>query len=146
MTTGEAVHYREYALDHGVPDSAVLVEPRATNTSENITFTRELLGEERNPATTLILISRPYQQRRAFATARKVWPSVEIICSSQRLPLDEYVESIGDPRRVINMLVGDTQRITLYAEKGFAEAQPVPPSVEIAFTRLVAAGYIDRLL
>ena len=31
---GEAVHYREHALELGVPDSAILVEPKATNTGE----------------------------------------------------------------------------------------------------------------
>ena len=39
MPRGEAVHYRERALQLGVPDSAVLLEPRATNTGDNIEFT-----------------------------------------------------------------------------------------------------------
>src|SRR5688500_6060230 len=40
---GEAVHYREYALEHGVPDEAILIETEATNTAQNFLFTRELL-------------------------------------------------------------------------------------------------------
>jgi hypothetical protein len=43
MPRGEAVHYRERALELGVPRTAVLVEPRARNTGENIRFSRELL-------------------------------------------------------------------------------------------------------
>jgi uncharacterized SAM-binding protein YcdF (DUF218 family) len=143
---GEAVHYREYAVDHGVPDDAILVEPRATNTSENVTYTRQLLQKEGIAARSVILVSRPYQQRRAYATAKKVWPEVEILCSSERLPLREYVESIGDTDKVINMLVGDTQRITVYAEKGFAIAQSVPDAVEAAYYRLVSAGFTKRLV
>jgi DUF218 domain len=42
---GEAVHYREHAIDLGVPGEAILVEPRATNTAENIRFTRVLLDQ-----------------------------------------------------------------------------------------------------
>lgn len=42
---GEAVHYREHVLDLGVPDEAVLVEPRAANTGQNITLSRQLLAE-----------------------------------------------------------------------------------------------------
>ncbi|MEV0089571.1 YdcF family protein, partial [Saccharopolyspora sp. NPDC050642] len=80
------------------------------------------------------------------ATARKIWPEVEIMCSSQRLPLDEYVRSIGDVDRVINMLVGDTQRVGLYAEKGFAIPQEVPPEVNEAYAHLVEAGYTTRLV
>lgn len=143
---GEAVHYREHALALGVPDSAILVEPRATNTGENITFTRQLLAERGSPVRSLLLISRPYQQRRAFATCKKLWPDVEVTCSSRDLPLDEYVDSIGDLDRVINMLVGDTQRITVYAQRGFVIPQQVPPAVQAAYERLIARGYTTRLI
>jgi uncharacterized SAM-binding protein YcdF (DUF218 family) len=36
---GEAVQYREYAIEHGVPAEAVLVEPEATNTQQNFELT-----------------------------------------------------------------------------------------------------------
>jgi hypothetical protein len=42
---GEAVHYREIALERGVPGDAILVEPEARNTGENVEFTRRLLVE-----------------------------------------------------------------------------------------------------
>jgi uncharacterized SAM-binding protein YcdF (DUF218 family) len=143
---GEAVHYSEYALNHGVPDSAILVEPRATNTSENITFSMDLLDDYGVNAASVILVSRPYQQRRAYATAKKLYPAVSITCSSQRLSLLKYVESIGDSNRVINMLVGDTQRIAIYADRGFSIHQAIPPSVEQAYQHLVEAGFTDRLV
>lgn len=38
-----AVHYRDYAITHGVPADAVLTETAATNTAENIQLTRRLL-------------------------------------------------------------------------------------------------------
>jgi uncharacterized SAM-binding protein YcdF (DUF218 family) len=143
---GEAVHYYEYAVEHGVPDEAIFVEPHARNTSENIEFTRDLLNARGINARSIALISRPYQQRRAYATAKKVWPEVEVLCSSERLPLERYVESIGDTDRVINMLVGDTQRISVYADKGFAIPQEVPSAVEAAYQRLVSAGFTRRLV
>lgn len=141
---GEAAHYREHAIERGVPDAAIVVEPKATNTAENIEFTRQALaGRE---VESLLLVSKPYQQRRAFATAQKIWPEAGIVCSSQRAPLDDYVRAIGDADRVIDMLVGDTQRITLYAERGFAIPQGVPDDVEAAYQRLLAAGYTRRLV
>jgi len=130
---GEAVHYREHALQLGVPDEAILVETEATDTASNLTLSRDLL-------------SRPYQQRRAYATCRKVWPEVDVICGSVQMSLDEYVASIGDAERVINMLVGDTQRIDLYAECGFAISQPMPAEVREAYGRLVRRGYTRRLV
>jgi len=93
-----------------------------------------------------MLISRPYQQRRAYATCQQVWPEVEVICGSLPLPLDDYVVSIGDVDRVVSMLVGDTQRIEVYARRGFSAPQPMPDEVRAAFTRLVSAGYTSRLI
>ncbi|MEJ3741720.1 YdcF family protein [Actinomycetes bacterium KLBMP 9797] len=143
---GEAVHYREYAIENGVPPESVLTEIRATNTEENIKFTREILADHEIQARSVIIMSRPYQQRRAFATCKKLWPEVEVLCASRPLSLDDYVVSIGDVNRVINMLVGDTQRIEVYAERGFAIPQHVPEEVRAAYDRLVKAGFTSRLL
>ncbi len=93
---GEAVHYREYAVEQGVPAGAILVEPRATNTAENLEFSRALLAERRIPVESVLIMSRPYQQRRAYATCRLMWPEVEVVCASNPLELDDYVRSIGD--------------------------------------------------
>ena len=143
---GEAVHYREHAISLGVPDEAIMVETRATNTSENLTYTRDLLVTAGIVRASVLLISRPYQQRRAYATCRKVWPKVDVLCSSLPLRLDAYVDSIGDVDRVINMLVGDTQRITIYAQQSFAIEQDIPDHIKAAYQRLVDAGYTRRLV
>jgi len=143
---GEAVHYREHAISLGVPAEAIKVETQATNTGENLTYSRAVLADAGITPSSVLLISRPYQQRRAYATCRKVWPEVEVLCGSRPLPLDEYVDGIGDVDRVINMLVGDTQRITVYAERGFAIDQDIPADVQAAYDRLVDAGYTSRLI
>lgn len=70
---GEAVHYREHAIELGVPDSAILVESQANNTGQNISLSRVLLAEHGHTPRSLLLISKPYMERRAFATCRKVW-------------------------------------------------------------------------
>jgi uncharacterized SAM-binding protein YcdF (DUF218 family) len=143
---GEAVHYAEIAGALGVPTEAILVEPRARNTSENFAMTRDLLaGHGRHPAS-LLVISRPYQQRRAFATCRAVWPDVDVLCTCEQTTLDAYLARIGNAPFVLDMLVGDTQRVMEYPGKGFAVEQPVPVEVIRAFDRLVAAGYTARLL
>ncbi|MET7990289.1 YdcF family protein [Amycolatopsis sp. NPDC005232] len=143
---GEAVHYRENALELGVPDDAILVEPEARNTGDNITLSRQLLEARGMEVKSVMLISRPYQQRRAFATCKKLWPEVDVICASRPQPLDEYIESIGDVDRVVNMLVGDTQRITIYADRGFSIPQEVTSAAKTSFARLKALGFTKRLL
>ncbi|MEU3724960.1 YdcF family protein [Streptomyces sp. NPDC031705] len=143
---GEAVHFREHALELGVPDEAILVEPNAANTGQNITLARDLLASAGIVPTTVMLISKPYMERRSFATARKLWPDVEIICASEPLELDDYVKSIGDEKLVIDMLVGDLQRVIEYPRQGFAIFQDVPEDVRTAYESLIHDGFTSRLI
>lgn len=143
---GEAVHYAERARELGVPPEAILIETEAADTGQNFTLTRALLDERGITAKSATVISRPYQQRRAYATARKVWPDLDVVCSAQPQTLEDYIESIGDADKVLNMLVGDTQRIWVYADRGFAEPQPIGPDVMDAYQRLVDRGYVRRLV
>lgn len=143
---GEAVHYAERAEQLGVPDTAILLEERARNTGENFTLTQALLDREGIHPKSATIISRPYQQRRAYATCQKRWPELDIVCSSRPQSLTDYIASIGDQDKVLNMLVGDTQRIWVYAEEGFAEPQAITPKAMAAYQRLVASGYVRRLI
>ncbi len=61
----------------GVPDHAILVDRRATNTYENVLFVRELLA--RGHVRRLILVTSPYHQRRAYLVARHLLPHVLLI-------------------------------------------------------------------
>ena len=143
---GEAVHYRDHAVELGVPASAIIVEPHATNTGENITFARQALQAAGVRPDSVLLISKPYMERRAFATCRKTWPEVEVTCASEPLSFGEYVTEIGSAKLVIDMLVGDFQRIIEYPARGYAIAQDVPARIDAAYQRLLAAGYDSRLL
>jgi uncharacterized SAM-binding protein YcdF (DUF218 family) len=141
---GEAVHYREHALDLGVPDSAILLDPKATNTGANIINSRTLLTAAGYQPRRVLLISKPYAERRSYATARKLWPDVEIGCASMPLGYDDYVRTISDERLVVDMMTGDLQRIIEYPARGFAIPQHVPPDVLAAYERLRAAGFVSR--
>lgn len=146
MPRGEAVHYRERAVELGVPESAVLVEPKARNTGENIRFSRALLEEAGVDVKSVLLISKPYEERRAYATARKLWPGVDIVSASTPMTFEEYAASIGDDRMVIDMLVGALQRLLVYPAQGFMIEQPVPEEIAAAYERLVGAGFTSRLI
>lgn len=143
---GEAVHYREHAIELGVPADAILTEPQARNTGQNLHYTRALLDDAGISVRSAIMVSRPYQERRVYATCKKVWPELDVTCTSLPLPLDEYLETIGDAKLAIDTMVGDTQRHELFAEYGYAIPQERPDSVRAAYRRLVDAGFTSRLL
>ncbi|MEW2265544.1 YdcF family protein [Streptomyces sp. NPDC047868] len=143
---GEAVHFRDHAIELGVPAEAILLEPDAANTSQNITFSRAVLAASGVRSTTVLLVSKPYMERRSFATARKVWPDVEILCASEPLEFDDYLKSIGDEKLVLDMLVGDLQRVIEYPKLGFAIEQEVPEDVHAACESLIHDGFTSRLI
>jgi len=143
---GEAVHFAEHATALGVPASAVIIEPEAANTGQNIEFSRRALAAAGIKVTSVMLISKSYMERRAYATARKTWPEVDAVCASEYLSLDDYLKTIGDDKLVIDLLAGDLQRIIEYPALGFAVPQDVPPQVMAAYERLTARGYDSRLL
>jgi len=146
MPRGEAVHYRERALELGVPNSAILVEPRARDTIQNMLFSREVLEGAGVEVSSVLLVSKPYEDRRAYATLRQHWPSVEIICASTSMDYDEYVASIQDEHLVIDMMVGALQRLLIYPDRGLLISQEVPHDVETAYERLRTIGFTSRLV
>lgn len=143
---GEAVRFREHAIGLGVPDEAILVEPGARNTGQNITFSREALAGAGITVKRVMLVSMPYMERRSFATARKLWPEVEVICASEPLEFDDYLKGIGDEKLVTDQLVGDLQRVIEYPRLGFAIEQDVPEDVRAACESLIRDGFTGRLV
>lgn len=142
---GEAVHFREHAVSLGMPRDATLLETEASNTGENITFSRRVLTEAGRVPASVLIVAKPYMERRAYATCRKKWPQVDPVCASTRTPLARYLHSRADPLHTVNMIVGDTQRVIEYPERGYAIPQDVPDQVRAALGRLVSAGYTRHL-
>lgn len=75
-----------------------------------------------------------------------MWPEVDVVCVSEPLEYDEYVKAVGHEKLVIDMLVGDLQRVIQYPKLGFAIEQEVPADIHAAFERLQRSGFDSRLL
>jgi uncharacterized SAM-binding protein YcdF (DUF218 family) len=133
-----------------VPRERILVENRSTNTGENVLFTRALLRERGLDPRSFILVQKPYMERRSFATFRKVWPEKDVIVTSPRVSLDEYLARYSNSAltrdEVVSIMVGDLQRVKIYPEKGFQIHQDIPDDVWEAFEALVSAGYDKHLI
>ena len=113
-------------------------------------FTRQLLAEKKLDPQMFILVQKPYMERRSFATFRKFWPEKEVIVTSPQVPFDEYLETYSSRELssddVISIMVGDLQRIKVYAEKDFQIHQEVPNDVWSAYEELVKLGYNRNLI
>jgi uncharacterized SAM-binding protein YcdF (DUF218 family) len=149
-TEPEAAQFAAIAIDMGVPQDQILIENRSTNTGENFRFTRKLLIEKGFDPRKFIVVQKPYMERRSFATFRKTWPEKDVIVTSPQVAFDEYLGfytnealSVDD---VISIMVGDLQRIKVYAEKDFQIPQEIPAEVWSAYEELVRAGYDRHLI
>jgi uncharacterized SAM-binding protein YcdF (DUF218 family) len=146
----EADQFAAIAMAMGVPRECILIENRSTNTGENVHFTRELLHQRGLDPRSFIVVQKPYMERRSFATFKKVWPGKDVIVSSPKVSLDEYLARYSNETltrdEVVSIMVGDLQRVKIYPEKGFQIHQDIPPDVWDAFEALVAAGYDKHLI
>jgi uncharacterized SAM-binding protein YcdF (DUF218 family) len=139
----EASVFADIAERHGVPRTAMILEETASNTGENITHTRAVLDAAGIAVRSGILVSKPYMARRAVATAGKQWPDVQWHVSTPAGSLAEYTAQDSSERRSIELMVGDLQRIKIYAERGFQTPMSIPSRVWEAYERLVQFGF-DR--
>jgi uncharacterized SAM-binding protein YcdF (DUF218 family) len=150
MTTPEADQFAEIARRMGVPPDRILIENKSTNTGENVRFTRALLAARGLVPGSFIVLQKPYMERRSYATFRKVWPEPQVRVTSPQVSMDEYLRGYNhgslSAHDVISIMVGDLQRIRLYAERGFQIPQDIPDDVWAAYEELVRAGYDQRLV
>jgi uncharacterized SAM-binding protein YcdF (DUF218 family) len=132
----------------GVPTEKILTENRSTNTGENIALSHELLRKHGITARRMILVQKPYMERRAYATFLKQWPGdpVDLAVTSPQLSFEDYPNAAVSLEHVIQIMVGDMQRIRVYAEKGFQVHQDIPDEVWNAYEQLVERGFTDHLI
>ena len=146
----EADQFAAIAIGMGVPEERILIENRSSNTGENILFTRQLLAKKELDPQRFILVQKPYMERRSFATFKKLWPEKDVIVTSPQVSFDEYLETYASRELssddVISIMVGDLQRINVYAQKGYQIHQEIPNDVWSAYDELVRAGYNRHLI
>ncbi|RCV54524.1 YdcF family protein [Marinitenerispora sediminis] len=140
----EAEEFAAVARAHGVPQGALLLEARATNTGENLDFSRELAARTGLRVRRAVLTAKPYMGRRALATAALRWPGVEWEFRGFPGGYDGYPRSPAAEVELVHFLVGDLQRLDVYARRGWAAPVPIPDEVRTAHDRLVALGFTEH--
>jgi uncharacterized SAM-binding protein YcdF (DUF218 family) len=137
-TESEADQFARIAINKGVPPEAILVENKSTNTGETILFTHQLLK--------VIVVQKPYMERRSYATFKKHWPDKQLLVTSPQISFADYPTADISIERVINIMTGDLQRIRIYPQKGFQVYQEIPEHIWQAYEQLVAAGFDKHLV
>ncbi|MDJ1485367.1 YdcF family protein [Cytophagaceae bacterium YF14B1] len=144
----EAEIFSRIAIDMGVPPEKILTESRSRNTGENISLTYALLRHHKIDVKSLILVQKPYMERRAYATFQKQWPGpeIDIRVTSPQIAFEDYATPEIQLEDVIHIMIGDLQRIQLYPKKGFQSYQDIPEDILDAYHQLVEMGFDEHLI
>lgn len=148
QTQTEAEKFRDIAVKMGVPENKILLEKEATNSGENIEFVQKLLKEKGLQPKSLLIVTKPYMERRIWAAYKKQWKNrqAKIIVTSPQITYEEHFNETIRKDLFLNVMVGDLQRIKVYAEQGFQIEQTIPQNVWEAYEKLVKLGYTDFVI
>ena len=145
----EAVRFAKVALEWGVPECDILLEDKSTNTKENILFTKALLETLQLPHGRILGVHQPFMERRIAAAMGVYWPEQQFSVTSPQVTIPEYLRRAKEQgireNASISVIVGDFQRIELYAKLGYQLPQEIPDEAWDAFHALVALGYDKQL-
>lgn len=72
----DAENMKLFAISMGVPAKDILLEQKANSTYENVIFSKEIL--DRNGWSSILLVSSPYNMRRAFLVFNKKAKDIEV--------------------------------------------------------------------
>lgn len=145
-TESEAEKFASIAKKMGVPKESILIENKSTNTGENVLYTQRLLKEKGLDPQSFIVVQKPYMERRSYATFKKNWPNKRLAVTSPQISFEEYPNDEIPLESVINIMVGDLQRIRIYPEKGFQIFQRIPSDVWQAYEQLIEYGFDKHLV
>ena len=145
----EAVRFAKTAMECGVPECDIILEPSSTNTKENILFTREKLEAMGLPHGRILGVHQPFMERRIKAAMGVYWPDVSFRVTSPQVTIPEYLEAAKrqgvSQDASVSVIVGDFQRMDLYAKLGYQLPQHIPDAAWAAFHQLVEMGYDKQL-
>jgi len=141
----EAEAFADMLRCRSVPDTAILIENQATNTAENIFFSQQILKQNHKNPASLLVLQKPYMERRTLAALLQYWPEMPVITASPPIPFKTYPFPGFSREELIHVLVGDFQRIQLYAERGWQAPQQIPQQVWKDYLYLIQNGYTNQL-
>ena len=146
-TEAEIFSERVQSIITKVLDSAyasqlrMFVECEARNSGQNVAFSKNIIQEANLRSDKLIIVQKPYMERRTYSTFKCKWPNPEIKLYSSKSSLTKYPSISQIPlEEVIGIMLGDLQRIKLYAPPygNFQIPQIIPDEVWSVFEFLTS--------
>ena len=145
----EAERFKRTAMACGVPEEDIILEDKSRNTRENIELTREKLEELRLPHAHILGVHQPFMERRIVAAMGVYWPEQSFSVTCPQVSIPEYLKRAKEQgiseNASVSVIVGDFQRIELYAKLGYQLPQYIPDEAWEAYYKLINMGFDKQL-
>lgn len=142
----EARMYADIALKAGIASRDMTLEQTSSNTGENIRFSLALLKQQNLAHRHILLVCKPYFERRAYATFKQHCCEASVQVTSQHITFIDYFLNVPDLHLAIALMVGDLQRIVVYPQYQFQIKQKLPDKVMRAYQSLIELGFDQHLI
>ena len=121
----EAEWYVDVLIRESIPQEAIIVENRSTNTLENVLLGIDACRKHNFRPHSLVLCPIPPLCCRSLATFKKQFPKVEVFGHTFESPIETYLV----PDRM-KRIVGEFERFKEYAAKGDMIEIAVPQNIQ----------------
>lgn len=71
--------FSKFLLENGVDANQIIIQDQSVNTFEDVQFSFPMILTRINNLKRIILVTRPFHQRRAYETIRKLFPGYEYL-------------------------------------------------------------------
>lgn len=132
----EAHVFKHDLVAHGVPERAIVTEPDAANTLENVRFGMAAFRDRGFRPSSALLVAKGFVMRRCVATFDRQFPDVTVypcpLVARLQVAIDRSVPAFAA------RLVAEVDRLDRYTEKGHICAQQIPAGIRTTCERVTS--------
>ncbi|KKS65450.1 MAG: hypothetical protein UV35_C0041G0004 [candidate division WWE3 bacterium GW2011_GWB1_42_6] len=116
----------------------IILEDQARNTGDNIRFSCQKLLDLGICPRTILVVTKPFVERRAYESFKHQWPALDrVLVSSPGFPFQDYFLEDGvDLLYLANQLFQEISKLHTYPGQDFISPQSVPSEVDQAYREI----------
>ena len=147
----EAENFRDIAIKNGVPSEKIFLEKDATTTFENYVYSREIIKENNLPVNSVIVVQKPYVERRSKAIAEKFLRDKKLYITSPEFEIEKFdkyyiANKYTNIEEIVNEIVAEIDINTKAPRYNLQVYQEIPKTIIEIFEELVSMGYSKYLI
>jgi hypothetical protein len=134
--------FAERARFNGLAEHQILLEEKASNFAENISFARALCPQ----AQRVTFLTKPNSIHRIYQTLPLRWPGLPAYVDAPLFQFPWEASNVVGVFGLIDEMVGDIHRLQVYPELGYQVPISLPEDLLTSWRFLVDAGFNRQLV